>query len=130
MQLTVGAVSGHISEGSLKDTSVDFALHALLEALQVFPSLLRLVEEVIGGTLDSSHESSYLVRMLLNKVVVGDVEDRAEAATAELSKLINPEHFDVRLGSSSLFAPGLELDLYMSETVADGRQLLHSRQGG
>lgn len=84
-ELTVGTVTGHVSKRSLEDSSIDVALHALLEALQIFPGLTGLIEQVISCLFDRTHEGSHLFRMLAEEVVVGDVEDRAKAAAAKLS---------------------------------------------
>lgn len=109
--LTISTVARHVGERSLKDASADGVLHALLEQLEVFPGLLRLVEEVVCGPLDGTHEGAHLFRVLMNEAVVGDVEDRAEAATAELGQLVDSEHLDVGFGSVLLLAPVFELDL-------------------
>lgn len=108
--LDVLQVMREVREAALEDLAVEVRAHDRLEVDILLPGLLGLLEDVVGGPLDSLHELANLFRVLGNEGLVADVEDGAEAAASKFSQLVDAEHLDVGLGPALGSEPLLKLD--------------------
>jgi hypothetical protein len=121
--LDVLQVGGEVSVRALEDLAVDGGGHLGLHVDVLSEGLSGVGEDIVSSTLASLHELGDLVLVGGNEAVVGDVEDGAEAAAAELSELVNAEHLDVILGAAVGGQPLLELDhldVLKTDTAVDG----------
>ncbi len=108
--LDVLQIAREVGVAALKDFAVELGAHDGLEVDVLGPGLFRLVEDKVGGALDGAQERAHLGRVGGQEVVVGNVEDGAEAAAAELGELVDAQHLHVRLGTALAGEPLLELD--------------------
>ena len=67
-------------------------IHSGLEAAEFLPGLVGRRKNEVSCALARTQESTYFLWVLFDKVVVSDIENAAEAAAAELCKLIDAEH--------------------------------------
>lgn len=100
-------VPGHIfqilrevREAPLKDLAVQLSSHSGLEVRVLRPSLLWVAQDEVCSLFNRPHESADFVRVFGYELLVADVENRAEAAAAQLGQLIDPHHLDVGLGTA------------------------------
>lgn len=106
---------------------VDLAVHRVGHLrLDVNVQLVRLSgvgNDIVGSALDRTHERSDLVLVRSDEGIVGNVQDGAEAAAAELGELVNAEHLNIVTGTALGCEPLLELDhldVLESDTGVDG----------
>lgn len=116
--LDVLEVLGEVREAALEDLAVQLRAHHGLEVDVLQPGLLRLLEHEIGGPLGSAQERADLIRVLGDELIVTDVQNGAEAAAAQLGKLVDAQHLDVALGAALGRQPLLKLD-YLHVLQAD-----------
>lgn len=82
----IGAVRTHVDEAPLEDLLHDGRVHGWLCGLVCLPRCLWVGKEEVGGLLDGPHEGLDLWAVGEEKGLVGDVEDGAEAAAAQVAQ--------------------------------------------
>lgn len=108
--LDVLQVTAEVGVGALEDLAVDGSAHDRLDVDELFIGLGGLRDDIVSGTLDGAHELLDLVLVASDEGVVGNVQDRAEAAAAQLSELVDAQHLDVVAGAALGGQPLFELD--------------------
>lgn len=117
--LDVLQVVGQVREAALEDLTVQGRVEHGLEVDKGLPRLLGLLQHKVRGALDGTHERAHALRVLRDELVVADVQDRAEAAAAQLGQLVDAQHLHVRLGPSLFLEPFFQLyHLYVLEADA------------
>lgn len=115
--LDVLQIAAEVRKGALEDLAVHRGSHDGLDVDVLLVGLGGLREDVVGSALDGAHELLHLVWVGGQEGVVGDVEDRAEAAAAEFGELVNTEHLNVIAGTVLRGEPLGQLDhLHVLET--------------
>ena len=108
---------------ALVDLAVDWVSHLRLDVDVFLVRLGGAGNDIVGSTLDGTHERSDLLLVGSDKGIVGDVQDGAETAAAQFGKLVNAEHLDVITGTALASEPLLKLDhldVLKSDTGVDG----------
>lgn len=95
---------------ALIDLAVDRVSHLRLNVDVLLVRLSGVGNNIVGSTLDRPHERSDPVLVRGDEGIVGDVQDGAEAAAAQLGELVNAEHLDVVTGAALGGEPLLKLD--------------------
>jgi hypothetical protein len=113
-------ILGEVRVATLKDLVVEGGAKHGLEVDKLGPRLVGMSEDKVGGLLDSAHEGADLVRVLADELLIANVQDRAEAAAAQLSELIDAQHLHIRLGTTLCVEPFLEFD-HLDVLEADTR---------
>lgn len=108
--LDVLQVTAEVGERALEDLAVHGGSHDRLHIDVFLVCLCGLGENVLGCALDGVHKLGYLFRVGFQECVVGNVQDRAEAAAAELRELVDAEHLDVSAGAVLRCEPLGQLD--------------------
>lgn len=108
--LNILQVRAEVSVGALEDLLVDRCRHDRLDVNVLLISRGGIGEHVIGSFLDGSHELGDFLGVLGDESFVGDVQDGAEAAAAELGELVDAQHLHVGLGPVLRAQPFFELD--------------------
>lgn len=112
-----------ICVGALVDLAVDRVSHLWLNIDVLLVRLSGVGNDIVSSALDRAHERSDPVLVRGNEGIVGDVQDGAEAAAAQLGELVNAEHLDVVAGAALCGEPLLKLDhldVLESDTGIDG----------
>ena len=131
-------VTAEVSERPLEDLTVDRGAHDGLHVNVFFESGCRLREDVVGCTLDSAHELVNLLGIGGQEGIVGNVEDRAEAAAAKLGELVDTQHLNVVTGTVLGCQPLgqfdhlhiLQTDAGINITTDDGLGNVHAATDG
>jgi hypothetical protein len=104
---------------ALVDLAVDRICHLRLDVDVQLVRLGRVGNDIVGSALDGTHKRSDFVLVRSDEGVVGDVQDGAEAAAAQLGELVDTQHLHVVAGATLGGKPLLELDhLHVLESDA------------
>eukprot|EP01136_Pigoraptor_vietnamica_P012308 Opistho-1_new@52095 len=132
--VALDVLEGRVEVGArgVVDLAVHRRVHDRLGLGKNVKALLGALEAKLVAALDGAHERVDAVRVALEEVVVGDVEDRAEAAAAEIGEFVDAQHVGAAL------AELLQLNLLVVDKahaavdgpVADGLREVHSDADG
>lgn len=103
-------IGREVGEAALEDLAVGGRVQRALEVDQLVPGLVGLREDEVSSALDGAQERAHLLRISGEEGVVGDVQDAAEAAAAQLRELVDAQHLDVVAGAGLGSEPLLQLD--------------------
>jgi hypothetical protein len=98
-----------VRKRSLEDLAVQRRRHGRLKGFVLSPSFFRAGKDEIRRLLDGLHEGADFAWVLCDEGLVADVQDRAEAAAAQLGEFVDAKHLHVGLGSGLGSEPFLEL---------------------
>ena len=102
---------------ALEDLAVDGGTHDGLHVDVFLVGLRGGCEDVLGGALNGTQELAHFLRVGGQEGVVGDVQDAAEAAAAQLGEFVDAEHLHVIAGAVLGGQPVGQLDhLHVLET--------------
>jgi len=132
--LDVLQVTAEVGVGALENLAVDGGSHDGLHVNVFLVGASGVGNDGVGGTLDGAHELVDLVLVGGQERVVGNVQDRAEAAAAQLGQLVDTEHLNVVAGTALLSQPlgqldhlhVLEADTGVDVTADDGLGHIHA----
>ena len=131
-------IAAEVRKRPLEDLPVHGSAHGRLDVHVGFVRSGRLGEHVLRGALDGAQEGAHLRLVAREEGVVGDIQDRAEAAAAELGELVDAQHLDVGAGAVLRREPFGELHhLHVFEADAgvdcaacDGAGYVHAAADG
>lgn len=113
-------VTTEVRERPLKNLPVDRSTHDRLHVHVLLESAGGFSQNVVCSALDGPHEFLHFLRVGGQEGVVGNVQDRAEAAASELGELVDAQHLHVVAGPALLGEPFSELD-HLDVLEADTR---------
>lgn len=91
----IGKRVAEVAKGALVDLAVNNSVKVRVDFEVLLPRLLGLRNDKVGGFLARTHKGLDALRVGLQKVVVANVQDGAEAAATKLSELVNAKHLDI-----------------------------------